>query len=272
VNVDLNVKRDMSLHLRSGRTAFTLLELLAVIAIITILAALLLSGVSGAKERSRSVSCKNQLRQIGLALTMYTSENLLRYPPMGEGYPYQTWADRLLPYYPLSWTNSSWNCPTYIARRGIISRWTPPQGRWAASYSYNFAGIVGLLWTGAPRQLKELKLGLGRLPKTETREQEVLSPSEMYVVSDARAIAEGNVILGHTRMTPWKSTFIIHGRDLETAPPHEQDYNLLFADSHVILVKRRDVLFPPRTASNWNRDNQPHPEAWAPRNEWVVQN
>ena len=251
---------------------FALVELLVVIAILAILAALLLSGVSRAKERSRSVSCKNQLRQIGLALTMYTSENMLRYPPMGEAYPYQTWADRLLPYYPVSWTNISWNCPTYTARNGVISRWTPPQGRWAASYSYNFAGIVGLLWTGAPRQLKELKLGLGRLPKTETREHEVLSPSEMYVVADARAIAEGNVILGQMRMTPWKSTFIIRGRDLETAPPHEQNYNLLFADSHVILVKRRDFLFPPRTASNWNRDNQPHPEAWAPRNEWVVQN
>jgi prepilin-type N-terminal cleavage/methylation domain-containing protein len=87
---------------RASAGGFTLIELLVVIAILAILAALLLSGVSGAKERSRSVSCKNHLRQIGLALTMYTSENLLRYPPMGEGYPYQTWADRSLPYYPVA--------------------------------------------------------------------------------------------------------------------------------------------------------------------------
>jgi hypothetical protein len=31
-------------------------------------------------------------------------------------------------------------------------------------------------------------------------------------------------------------------------------------------VKRSDYLFPPRTARNWNRDNQPHEEVWAPRN------
>ena len=30
--------------------------------------------------------------------------------------------------------------------------------------------------------------------------------------------------------------------------------------------------YPPRTAHNWNRDNQPHPEVWKPRNQWEVQN
>ncbi len=41
-------------------------------------------------------------------------------------------------------------------------------------------------------------------------------------------------------------------------------YNIVFCDGHLSLVKRNDYLFPPRTARNWNRDNQPHPEAWAP--------
>jgi hypothetical protein len=46
---------------------------------------------------------------------------------------------------------------------------------------------------------------------------------------------------------------------------------MLFGDGHVLLVNRSDYLFPPRTAHDWNRDNQPHPEAWAPRQMWAVQ-
>ena len=58
----------------------------------------------------------------------------------------------------------------------------------------------------------------------------------------------------------------------EAAPPHSQGYNMLFGDTHVALVARKDYLFPPRTAHNWNRDNQPHTELWSPTNEWVIQN
>jgi prepilin-type processing-associated H-X9-DG protein len=60
--------------------------------------------------------------------------------------------------------------------------------------------------------------------------------------------------------------------DEEAAAPHSDGYNMLFCDSHVELVKRKDYLFPPRSAPHWNRDNQPHPELWAPTSDWVVQN
>lgn len=59
--------------MRPTRTAFTLVELLVVIAIIGVLIALLLPAVQAAREAARRAHCKNNLKQLGLAIQNYES-------------------------------------------------------------------------------------------------------------------------------------------------------------------------------------------------------
>jgi prepilin-type N-terminal cleavage/methylation domain-containing protein len=67
--------------------AFTLVELLVVIAIISILAAMLMPVLSRAKESGRRIGCLNNLRQLGIAVKIYTSE-------YGDQYPHRAYQKR----------------------------------------------------------------------------------------------------------------------------------------------------------------------------------
>jgi prepilin-type N-terminal cleavage/methylation domain-containing protein len=59
---------------RASHGAFTLIELLVVIAIIAILAALLLPALSAAKAKAQRITCVNNQKQMGLAMTMYAND------------------------------------------------------------------------------------------------------------------------------------------------------------------------------------------------------
>src|SRR6266571_3314454 len=57
------------------RAGFSAIELMAVIAILALLAALLLPALAKAREQGRSSVCRNNMRQIGLAMTLYADDN-----------------------------------------------------------------------------------------------------------------------------------------------------------------------------------------------------
>lgn len=92
---------------KSRQKAFTLIELLVVIAIIAVLIALLLPAVQQAREAARRSQCKNNLKQLGLALHNY-HDTVLAFPPgqfqliatdmPGKGTNRSCWMQRILPY------------------------------------------------------------------------------------------------------------------------------------------------------------------------------
>jgi prepilin-type N-terminal cleavage/methylation domain-containing protein/prepilin-type processing-associated H-X9-DG protein len=69
------------------RRGFTLIEILVVIAIIAILAAILFPVFSRARAKARQANCLSNLRQLGTAIEMYTTDYDERYPgaPNGNG-------------------------------------------------------------------------------------------------------------------------------------------------------------------------------------------
>jgi prepilin-type N-terminal cleavage/methylation domain-containing protein len=122
---------------QTSRTGFTLIELLVVIAIIAVLIALLLPAVQQAREAARRTQCKNNLKQIGLALHTF-HDTFLKFP-VGEANNDNNnwgWNVYLLPYY------EQGTAYTGLQDGTINALWIP--ANMGGGMNTNFPGAPGL--------------------------------------------------------------------------------------------------------------------------------
>ncbi len=147
----------VAICLEAKATAFTLLELLVVIAIVALLAALLLPALSHARARAQRLACLSQMRQVGLAWTLYLDDQQEHFPDrrdlkgsLPEGYrPWTNWPPSdpragwaasvlgdLLP------TPAVWQCPAL--RHTAIERELPSR-QWP-SFNTNSVAVTYWMW------------------------------------------------------------------------------------------------------------------------------
>ena len=221
------------------RSAFTLIELLVVIAIISLLVSILLPSLQAAKELARTAVCASNLRNLGITMGIYSSDNdgivvpgfsepagsfghwptaLARYDSPSSDVTLQELRDgrHHSPYYCPTWVMKDEARPNLLAQVGYLGSWYP------TSYMGNLLVLVHY----DPERLND-----GTAPRY-FRISDVPRPAETLWLMDG--VPDGLVALTNLA--------IVLSYPGWTEAIHHDDINVMAVDNHVEPVNHLDLI------------------------------
>lgn len=222
------------IHARVIGKGFTLIELLVVISIISLLLAILLPSLAQARKASQSTVCMSNLRQVGVAVTLYTND-------------FKGW----LPCATRSGgTPAWWKIETAPYTRNMIVDWDTMQAdsKFGKQGMYGCPGFAGV----SPACQSKLDYypgqfgGLGwsnsisyRGDTQRARLLDFKTFAESALVGDTIDIAQYNAT-SSSLAYQYQYLYFMSGTDVDAriSRRHRQGLNLLWADMHVTEQKQ----------------------------------